>query len=141
FDSTEGYSPNSPCPIISNETLEVLEVPQLEIDSSDNNIEICEKQDDLEVYGVESPKIRAAEKVDQNYSVTLPMEKFSELEEAEHSIKKIPKGYLEVMENSDERPKQEIIGDVGDPRNILLGRRKRNPKFQFHRDINEIKIS
>ncbi|RKF58072.1 hypothetical protein GcM3_184041, partial [Golovinomyces cichoracearum] len=105
FDPTEGYSPNSPSPIIANEFLEVLQVPQLEIDSSDNNIEIYEKKDDLEVHSVESPKTRAAEKVDQNDSVTLPIQKFSELKEAEHKIKKIPKGYVEVMEDNDKRPK------------------------------------
>ncbi|TQS33564.1 hypothetical protein Golomagni_06087 [Golovinomyces magnicellulatus] len=39
--------------------------------------------------------------------------------------------------NSSQNPIREIIGNVGDPRNIIQGKRNRKPKAQFHLEIHQ----
>ena len=41
------------------------------------------------------------------------------------------------VNNSSQNPIREIIGNVGDPRNIIQGKRNRKQKAQFHLEIHQ----
>ncbi|KAF5197653.1 Transposon ty1-dr1 gag-pol polyprotein, partial [Thalictrum thalictroides] len=121
FDPTQGYSPNNQLQPIPNEIIDILHIPQLELNTSDDNY-IQEAIDTRE----ENLEVSSSTASDNEKQVTSSNE----------PKKSQWKGYVRVENENDGKPTQEIVGDPNNERNIIIGKRSRKPKAQFHLEIH-----
>lgn len=144
FDPTQGYSPTTPSPVISNEIIKILQVPLLDVDQIDDDNYLMPSQDEVSLKDSRLsilPKYVGAElKISEDNnefkhasglltSADTPEPEITPTEEVEDAETEV--------NNPSQTPIREIIGNVGDPRNIIQGKRNRKPKAQFHLEIHQ----
>ncbi|KAI0998592.1 hypothetical protein K3495_g9604 [Podosphaera aphanis] len=125
FDPSRGYSPNQRIQV-SNETIETVKVPDLEVENPQEKMEIEQDWESRQVTEVNPGKQRE-----------IPSHETIQSSSTSTSSKKLArwKGYVEKLSAEDGQPTQEILGDPDDPRNIFQGKRKRISKVQFHMEV------
>ena len=146
FDPKSGYSPKTPTPTISDEILDILEVPQLEVSSEDEEIPVTHND-----WGIDNTIPLAGEKHEMiksegikheggnEVSKELPPEKYFVSRngiERKELFENSPEGYVVDSDEYKVFPSQEIVGDV-DTRNIIQGKRHRKPKIQYYFEIHQ----
>ncbi|KAI0994003.1 hypothetical protein K3495_g14180, partial [Podosphaera aphanis] len=144
FNPTEGYSPDEPAPIITDEVLRLLQVPQLEVDTLDEIMDIPEVQEEFEIKTANYPN--KSDEIQENQNEIIQVKDFEEKVDHENQTymthdqnlsEKLPKGYVKAIEENDGMPTREIIGDPGDVRNIIHGKRQRKQRAQFHLEVHQ----
>ncbi|KAF5186325.1 Transposon ty1-gr2 gag-pol polyprotein, partial [Thalictrum thalictroides] len=147
FDPSQGYSPNQKIQV-SNEIIETIKVPDLEVESLQERMEIEQEWESRQVTGDNQDKqleitshkeIEAEEESDEDGKVELRDNHSKQSSSTSNSEKRLVgwKGYVEKVSADDGEPTQEIHGDPNDPRNIIQGKRKRSSKVQFHMEVHE----
>ena len=140
FDPSQGYNPNDKFDI-SDEILETLKVPDLEVESIQERIEIeqlweAREVDGLDQVGQLKNSIVTEKEKEKEKKIKNVIDKSSSGDSNDIKVAKW-KGYVDTFDEDDGKPTQEIYGNPNDPRNIIQGKRRRFPKTQFHMEVHD----
>ncbi|POS81932.1 hypothetical protein EPUL_006431, partial [Erysiphe pulchra] len=141
FDPTQGYSPTMPSPVISDDVIKLLQIPHLDVDQLEDE-DILVPSEDLSTQDdhISTPS-KSVETGPNNSEHTEKMSGTSGLITPENTPEPENTEIVQLrnIESNEfnQNPTREIIGNVGDPRNIIQGKRHRIPKVQFHLEVHK----